>query len=77
MRTVSEIMFDMEKLLGELHGHPEEDGHDLQHGEVLYLVNSSQVIHFPGQIETYVCDKTHPILNPIYGPKNLFKKKKK
>lgn len=51
----------MEKLLFELHV-----DHDLQHGEVLYLINGWQKIHVPDQIETYVSDGSHPVL---YGPK--------
>jgi hypothetical protein len=67
LRKVGDIMLDMEKLLFELH-----IDHDLQHGEVLYLVNGWQKIHVPGQIETYVSDGTHPVL---YGPKPVRKKK--
>lgn len=54
-------MLDMEKLLYELHL-----GHDMQHGEVLYLVNGWQKIHVPNHIETYERDGSHPVL---YGPK--------
>ena len=61
LRKVGDIMLDMEKLLFELH-----IDHDLQHGEVLYLVNGWQKIHVPDQIETYKKDGTHPVL---YGPK--------
>lgn len=61
LRPVGDIMLDMEKLLFELHV-----DHDLQHGEVLYLINGWQKIHVPDQIETYVSDGSHPIL---YGPK--------
>lgn len=61
LRKVGDIMLDMEKLLFELH-----EGHDMQHGEVLYLVNGWQKIHVPEQIETYEKDGTHPVL---YGPK--------
>lgn len=61
LRKVGDIMMDMEKLLLELH-----IGHDMQHGEVLYLINGWQKIHVPHQIETYEKDGTHPIL---YGPK--------
>ena len=61
LRRVGDIMLDMEKLLFELH-----IDHDMQHGEVLYLINGWQKIHVPDQIETYVKDGTHPVL---YGPK--------
>jgi hypothetical protein len=53
-------MLDMEKLLFELH-----IDHDMQHGEVLYLINGWQNIHVPDQIETYTSGG-HPVL---YGPK--------
>lgn len=69
MRRVGDIMLDMEKLLFELHG-----DHDMQHGEVLYLVNGWQKVHVPHQIETYEKDGTHPVL---YGPKKKRKKRKK
>lgn len=61
LRKVGDIMMDMEKLLFELHIY-----HDMQHGEVLYLINGWQKIHVPKQIETYIEDGTHPVL---YGPK--------
>ncbi len=61
LRRVGDIMLDMEKLLFELHC-----DHDMQHGEVLYLINGWQKIHVPKQIETYTDDGTHPVL---YGPK--------
>lgn len=65
LRPVGDIMLDMEKLLFELH-----DDHDMQHGEVLYLINGWQKIHCPEQIEEYE-DGTHPVLvQPIlYGPR--------
>jgi len=59
LRPVGDILSDMEKFLYELH-----EDHDLQHGEVLYLVNGWQKIHVPEHIESYL-DGTHPIL---YGP---------
>ena len=61
LRRVGDIMLDMEKLLFELH-----IDHDMQHGEVLYLINGWQKIHVPASIETYTKDGTHPVL---YGPK--------
>jgi hypothetical protein len=61
LRRLGDIMLDLEKLLFELH-----IDHDLQHGEVLYLINGWQKIHVPEQIETYEKDGTHPVL---YGPK--------
>lgn len=61
LRPAGDIMLDMEKLLFELH-----IDHDLQHGEVLGLINQWQKIHVPGQIETYDSDGSHPVL---YGPK--------
>ena len=61
IRPLGQITTDLEKLLYELH-----IDHDLQHGEVLYLINGWQHIHVPQQIETYTKDKTHPVL---YGPK--------
>ncbi len=60
LRPVGDILTDMEALLFELHIE-----HDLQHGEVLYMINGWQKIHVPDQIETYE-DNTHPVL---YGPK--------
>lgn len=54
-------MQDMEELLFELH-----IGHDMQHGEVLYLINGWQKIHVPKQVEVYEDDGTSPVL---YGPK--------
>lgn len=60
LRKVGDIMLDMEKLLFELH-----EGHDMQHGEVLYLINGWQKIHTPLQVEEYE-DGSHPVL---YGPK--------
>lgn len=65
LRKVGDIMLDMEELLLELH-----EGHDMQHGEVLYLINGWQKIHVPKQIETYE-DGGHPVL---YGPALIFKK---
>lgn len=61
IRPAGDIMLDIEKLLFELH-----IDHDLQHGEVLYMINGWQKIHLPDHIETYVKDGTHPVL---YGPK--------
>lgn len=61
IRPVGKIMEYMEKLLYELH-----IDHDMQHGEVLYLINGWQKIHVPGQIEIYIDDGSHPLL---YGPK--------
>jgi len=69
IRPVGDIMLDMEKLLMELH-----IDHDMQHYEVLYLVNGWQKVHVPQQIETYEKDGTHPVL---YGPKIKRKRKKK
>jgi hypothetical protein len=66
LRKVGDIMLDMEILLLELH---EKRGHDMQHGEVLYLINAWQNIHVPEQREVYTSDGDSPILNPIYGPK--------
>lgn len=63
LRRVGDIMLDMEKLLFELH-----IDHDLQHGEVLYLINGWQNIHVPEQREIYTADKTSPVL---YGPREL------
>lgn len=60
LRKVGDIMLDMEELLFELH-----EGHDMQHGEVLYLINGWQKIHTPLQVEEYE-DGSHPVL---YGPK--------
>jgi hypothetical protein len=74
LRPFGEIMLDMEKLLFELHGHPDEGGHDMQHGEVLYAINGWQKIHVPDQIETYEKDGKHPVL---YGPKKKRKSRKK
>ncbi len=65
LRKVGDIMLDMEELLFELH-----IDHDMQHGEVLYLINGWQKIHVPGQIEEYE-DGSHPVL---YGPKPKGKK---
>lgn len=61
-------MLDMEKLLYEFHL-----DHDMQHHEVIYLINGWQKVHVPEQIETYL-DGTHPVL---YGPKKSKKKRKK
>ena len=61
LRKVGDIMAELETLLFELHL-----DHDMQHGEVLYLINGWQKIHVPEQIETYENDGTHPVL---YGPK--------
>jgi len=61
LRPVGDVMMDMEKLLLELH-----IDHDMQHGEVLYLINGWQKIHVPDQVETYVSDGSHPVL---YGSK--------
>jgi hypothetical protein len=69
IRPAGDIMLDMEKLLFELH-----IDHDMQHGEVLYLINGWQKIHVPSQIETYVEDGTHPVL---YGPRLKKSRRKK
>ena len=68
LRKVGDIMLDMEELLLELH-----EGHDMQHGEVIYLINGWQKIHVPEQIEEYE-DGSNPVLRdiagvPYYGPK--------
>lgn len=60
LRKVGDIMLDLEPLLFELH-----EDHDMQHGEVLYLINGWQKIHVPEQIETYE-DGSHPV---FYGPR--------
>ena len=67
IRRLGDITQDLEVLLLELH-----IDHDLQHGEVLYLINGWQKIHVPQQIETYEKDGTHPVL---YGPKLRRKQK--
>jgi len=61
MRRVGDIMLDMEQLLLELHIQ-----HDMQHGEVLGLINYWQLVHVPEQRQTYIKDGSHPVL---YGPK--------
>lgn len=66
LRKVGDIMLDMEKLLFELH-----IDHDMQHAEVLGLVNYWQLTHVPEQLEEYE-DGTHPI---FYGPKKKEKNK--
>ena len=68
LRQVGDIMLDMEKLLFELHL-----DHDMQHYEVIYLINGWQKVHVPQQIETYDHDGSNPVL---YVPKRLRKKKK-
>jgi hypothetical protein len=65
IRPVGDITADLEPLLFELHM-----DHDMQHGEVLALINGWQKIHAPQQIEVYE-DGTHPTLQVIetmYGP---------
>jgi hypothetical protein len=66
LRKVGDIMLDMEQLLLELH-----IDHDMQHGEVLYLINGWQHIHVPNQIEVYDKDGSSPVL---YGQKKSRKK---
>ncbi len=63
LRKVGNIMLDMEKLLIELH-----EKHDLQHGEVLFLIHGWQKVHAPDHLETYQ-DDTHPIF--YYGPEGI------
>jgi hypothetical protein len=69
LRKLGDIMVDMEALLFELHL-----DHDMQHHEVLYLINGWQKVHVPQQIETYEKDGSHPVL---YGPKKAPKKSNK
>ena len=57
LRKVGDIMLDMEKLLYELH-----IGHDMQHYEVIYMINGWQKVHVPQQIETYNHDGSNPVL---------------
>lgn len=68
LRRVGDIMLDMEKFLMELH-----IDHDMQHGEVLALINGWQKIHVPNHIETYD-EGGHPVL---YGYKNDIHNKRK
>ena len=63
LRPVGQIMLEMESLLEEL---TDTDKHDLQHGEVLALVERWLDIHAPHQREEYL-DGTHP--ERYYGPK--------
>lgn len=74
IRPLGDIMLDIEPFLEEMHGHPSQGGHDMQHHEVLYIINGWQHTHVPHQRETYVADNSHPVL---YGPKKKQKKKKK
>src|ERR1700693_281271 len=72
LRKVGDIMLDLEPLLFELHL-----GHDLQHSDVLGLINFWQTVHVPEQLEEYE-DGTHPVLvRPVlYGPRPKEKKLK-
>jgi hypothetical protein len=67
LRKLGDIMCDMEELLFEL-----LLDHDMQHGEVLYLINGWQQVHVPDCVETYEKDGSHPVL---YGPKKRKKRK--
>ena len=62
LRKLGDIMIDMEELLFELHC-----DHDLQHGEVLALVNAWQNIHVPESKEEYTEGGSPEF---YYGPKN-------
>ena len=60
LRPLGDVLLDMEKLLEEM-----SFDHDLQHGEVLALIERWLDIHAPTQREEYL-DGTHPIRT--YGP---------
>lgn len=62
LRPLGHITDDMEKLLEEM-----VDGHDLQLGEILALVNSWVTIHRANAIESYT-DGTTPVF--IYTHKD-------
>lgn len=60
LRPMGKILLDMELLLEEM-----VDGHDLQRGDILALVDVWIQAHRPGAIEEYE-DGTHPVMK--YGP---------
>ena len=63
LRRLGDITNDLEVLLMELHC-----AHDLQHGEVLNLINGWQKIHVPDKVEVYIADQSKAVL--YYGHKD-------
>jgi len=55
LRPMGEIMFDIEKICEEMTDH---QGHDLQHGEVLGLINQWLIKHSPHALEKFEEDDT-------------------
>lgn len=62
MRTMGDILLDLEKLMDEFYLQ-----HDLQTGDVMSLVYNMSIVHYPENIEEYT-DGTSPIF--YYGPKD-------
>jgi len=59
-RPLGDILLDMETLLEEL-----VDSHDLQWGDVLFLILGWLSVHRKAAQETYVEDGSHPVM--YYG----------
>lgn len=66
MRPMGKVLLDLEGLLDEMYL-----DHDLQLGDVLALVYSNSVIHYPDSVEVYQ-DDTNPKF--FYGPVDNKKK---
>ena len=60
-RKLGDILLDLEKILDEM-----VDSHELQFGDILFLVFGHLLIHRPDAREVYL-DNSHPEL--YYGPK--------
>ena len=67
MKPVGELTCELEDILEQL-----VDDHDLQHGEILYLVKAWLDIHRPGAIEKYN-DGSYPVFH--YGHNKNFKRR--
>lgn len=66
MKTMGDVMFDVEALLDDM-----ITKHDLQRHEILALIDHHIIVHHPGAIEEYE-NGTTPIY--FYGPKESFYK---
>jgi hypothetical protein len=66
IQPMGDIMHELEAVVSKM-----VDQHDLQHGEILNLVEGYLQVHLPGSREEYV-DGGHPVF--YYGPKEGLKR---
>jgi len=66
IQKMGDIMHELEAVIAKM-----VDQHDLQHGEILNLVNGYLEVHYPAQREEYTDGSGSPVF--YYGPKEGLK----